>query len=53
MERQLALIEVDPDWKIDEQTKQIGREGLARARQALREARRTAHEQAAGRSTAA
>lgn len=42
MERQLDLLPppaVDDDWRIDEETKAIGRRGLARARAALAEAR--------------
>jgi hypothetical protein len=43
MERQLALIhDEDTDWRLDEHTKEIGRQGLAQARLALAEARRRA-----------
>jgi len=44
MERQLVLIEDnESDWRLDERTRQLGREGVAAARMALREAlRRTA-----------
>jgi len=41
MERQLHLLEPpEPDWHLDEVTKQIGRRGVAEARQALEQARR-------------
>ena len=37
--RQLVLIETDNnDWRLDEETKRRGREGVAMARSALREA---------------
>jgi hypothetical protein len=39
MERQLTLIEAPPDWRLDDETKEIGRDGIAQARQALRQAR--------------
>jgi len=42
MERQLALIDVERDWKLDEQTREVGRAGLAEARRALRQARQAA-----------
>ncbi|HMC03964.1 MAG TPA: hypothetical protein VKJ83_00655 [Actinomycetota bacterium] len=44
MERQLVLIEDnESDWRLDERTRQLGRNGVAAARLALREAlRRTA-----------
>jgi hypothetical protein len=39
MARQLVLIESsDVDWRLDERTREIGREGIAQARQALAEA---------------
>jgi hypothetical protein len=42
MQRQLVLIELedDNDWRLDEHTKDIGRQGLADARKALADARR-------------
>ncbi len=42
MTRQLVLIADDKksDWRIDERTREIGRKGLAEAREALREATR-------------
>jgi hypothetical protein len=41
MERQLVLIENnESDWRLDERTRQMGREGVAAARVALREALR-------------
>jgi hypothetical protein len=38
MARQLDLLPpsaVEPDWRIDDETREIGRRGLARARAAL------------------
>ncbi len=35
MERQLALIESNPRWRLDERTCEIGRRGIAAARAAL------------------
>jgi hypothetical protein len=36
MARQLALIEAsDADWRLDEYTKEVGRQGIAQARKAL------------------
>jgi hypothetical protein len=41
MERQLVLLEdTESDWRLDERTRQLGREGVAAARYALREALR-------------
>jgi hypothetical protein len=41
MERQLVLIEEpESDWRLDERTRQLGRQGVAAARIALREAAR-------------
>ena len=34
---QLTLVPADTNWKLDEETKRIGREGLAQARAALAE----------------
>lgn len=42
MERQLALLEERPDWRIDDATRAVGRLGLAAARASLQEARRRA-----------
>jgi hypothetical protein len=40
MERQLHLLEPpEPDWHLDDSTREIGRRGVAEARQALRHAR--------------
>lgn len=40
MERQLVLLaEDDADWRLDEETRRTGREGVARARAALAQAR--------------
>jgi hypothetical protein len=39
MERQLVLIEErDADYRLDERTREIGRRGIAAAREALRRA---------------
>ena len=40
MARQLALLDTPPEWHIDDQTREVGREGLARARAALAAAAR-------------
>jgi hypothetical protein len=46
MERQLALIEVAKrDWRLDEHTREVGRQGVAQAREALREALHRAEHQ--------
>lgn len=43
IERQLQLLDPpEPDWELDEQTKAIGRRGVARARATLIAARRSA-----------
>ncbi len=42
MERQLVLLEQEPDWRLDEHTREVGRAGLAEARKALVDARRRA-----------
>jgi hypothetical protein len=46
MERQLKLLEpdsaIEPDWQLDEPTKEVGRRGVAEARAALQRARRDA-----------
>ena len=45
MARQLVLLDTpdDADWRLDEETKEVGRRGVAAARQALAEAiKRTA-----------
>lgn len=48
MERQLALIEEPRDWQLDEHTREIGRAGVAKAREAMRDAlARSARERAA------
>ena len=44
MARQLALLDTPPEWQIDDQTREVGREGLARARAALAAADRRAAE---------
>ncbi len=38
---QLTLIDTPRTWKLDERTREVGREGIARARAALRDGRRT------------
>jgi hypothetical protein len=39
MARQLALIETrDKEWRLDEETRETGREGVRQAREALRRA---------------
>ena len=41
MERQLKLIdEHQSDWRLDEHTKEMGRQGIADARKVLAEARK-------------
>ncbi len=39
MKQQLVLIETPPEWRLDETTREVGRRGLAEARQALAAAR--------------
>ena len=44
MERQLVLLEGrDSDWRLDERTREVGREGVRQAREALRQALRDEH----------
>ncbi|MFP5326282.1 MAG: hypothetical protein ACLGHT_02230 [Acidimicrobiia bacterium] len=38
MERQLVLVEADRSWKLDEETREAGRRGIAKAREVLRQA---------------
>jgi hypothetical protein len=39
MTRQLLLVEArDIDWRLDEHTRELGRQGIAEARRQLREA---------------
>ena len=40
METQLQLIDTPQDWRLDEKTREIGRQGLQSARQALEAAQR-------------
>lgn len=44
MERQLKLLapSESPEWKLDESTKEAGKQGVAAARAALQQARRAA-----------
>lgn len=39
MARQLQLLEQAPDWRLDDETRAVGRQGLAAARAALAAAR--------------
>ena len=53
MERQLILIDDrQPDWRLDEHTREVGRAGVAQARAALREALAKAEHPAATRHAA-
>ena len=47
MARQLQLLEQAPEWRLDDDTRSVGRAGLAAARAALAAARR---DEAAGRA---
>ena len=52
MKRQLVLIDTDhvgdDHWRLDDRTREVGRRGVAKAREALREAaRRAEHPSAA------
>lgn len=38
MEKQLTLVEAPRHWKLDRRTREIGRRGVAEAREALRRA---------------
>jgi hypothetical protein len=38
---QLILLDTQPDWRLDEHTRRLGREGIARARAALQAGRRS------------
>lgn len=43
MERQLVLMETNrADWRLDEHTREVGLEGVRKAREALRDAARRA-----------
>jgi len=43
MERQLALLEVNQkEWKLDERTREVGKQGVEQAREALQQALRDA-----------
>ncbi len=39
MSKQLRLIQPNSTWRLDEETRQIGRKGIAEARQALKDSR--------------
>ena len=44
MERQLALLEVNQkEWKLDERTREVGKQGVEQAREALQRALREAN----------
>jgi len=48
MATQLLLIDTDsPSWKLDRQTREIGRRGVAEAREALRRAAGTSSQRPA------
>lgn len=54
MTTQLRLLDpTQVDWRLDEQTKAVGRRGLAKARQTLLDARRAAEGRGADRQSAA
>lgn len=38
MEKQLTLVDTQKVWKLDQRTREIGRRGVAEAREALRRA---------------
>ena len=38
MARQLKLLDTPPSWRLDEATRELGRQGIAQARERLREA---------------
>jgi hypothetical protein len=46
MERQLKLLQtsdsLEPEWQLDDDTKEVGKRGVAAARAALQQARRRA-----------
>ncbi len=42
MQPQLFAVEPEPDWRLDEETRAIGRRGVAQAREALLRAREAA-----------
>jgi hypothetical protein len=42
MEKQLQLLEVPQDWHLDPETREIGRQGILAARQALEQAHKQA-----------
>lgn len=52
MERQLSLIEDPKPWRLSEQTREIGRKGLAEARAALAQHRPQSPDRAASRRAA-
>jgi len=50
MRDQLVLIDSHPAWRMDSSTREVGKRGVARARQALKEARSRAIDGAADES---
>jgi len=45
MKRQLVLLEdAAPVWRLDDRTREVGREGIAKAREALRRAEQARRE---------
>ena len=50
MARQLQLLEQAPEWRLDDETRAVGRKGLAAARAALAAARPEASATAASRA---
>ena len=54
VETQLVLIETEPEgWRLDEHTREVGRQGIQAARAALLEAQRARHEHDAEHASAA
>jgi hypothetical protein len=49
---QLALIETQPDWRLDPSTRAIGREGVRKARAAMQAALAEQHDATARRDAA-
>lgn len=41
MARQLQLLDQAPDWRLDDETRDVGRQGIAAARAALAAAHRS------------
>ena len=48
MKRQLVLLEdAAPAWRLDDRTREVGRQGIAKAREALRRAEQARREASA------